>query len=173
MWDVLRGDRVGSLQGHENRVSCLGVSQDAMSLCTGSWDSTVCTDIQTKLESLLIRHSASRMGIDGLPEGHEHLVRLVLCFLSRRWRSGPPALLLQTHEFKMDRQKTTPQVSNLTPCMPTPMLKMCGRQASSPLLPEHEFSISLSIFYETLVCDTWETHASTQQVPLSDLVFSY
>ena len=41
VWDVLRGDRVGSLQGHENRVSCLGVSQDAMSLCTGSWDSTV------------------------------------------------------------------------------------------------------------------------------------
>lgn len=43
VWDVLRGDRVGSLNGHENRVSCLGVSNDAMSLCTGSWDSTVCT----------------------------------------------------------------------------------------------------------------------------------
>lgn len=41
MWDVLRGDRVGTLQGHENRVSCLGVSNDAMSLCTGSWDSMV------------------------------------------------------------------------------------------------------------------------------------
>ena len=41
MWDVLRGDRVGSLSGHENRVSCLGVSNDGMSLCTGSWDSTV------------------------------------------------------------------------------------------------------------------------------------
>lgn len=41
VWDVLRGDRVGSLNGHENRVSCLGVSNDAMSLCTGSWDSTV------------------------------------------------------------------------------------------------------------------------------------
>ena len=32
---------MGSLQGHENRVSCLGVSMDAISLCTGSWDSTV------------------------------------------------------------------------------------------------------------------------------------
>ena len=41
VWDVLRGDRVGTLQGHENRVSCLGVSNDAMSLCTGSWDSMV------------------------------------------------------------------------------------------------------------------------------------
>ncbi|MCJ1268898.1 guanine nucleotide-binding protein subunit beta 1 [Lobaria immixta] len=39
VWDVLRGDRVGSLNGHENRVSCLGVSNDGMSLCTGSWDS--------------------------------------------------------------------------------------------------------------------------------------
>jgi WD40 repeat protein len=41
VWDVLRGDRVGTLAGHENRVSCLGVSNDAMSLCTGSWDSMV------------------------------------------------------------------------------------------------------------------------------------
>ena len=27
--------------GHENRVSCLGVSNDGISLCTGSWDSLV------------------------------------------------------------------------------------------------------------------------------------
>lgn len=27
--------------GHDNRVSCLGVSNDGMSLCTGSWDSLV------------------------------------------------------------------------------------------------------------------------------------
>ncbi|MCJ1431303.1 guanine nucleotide-binding protein subunit beta 1 [Xylographa pallens] len=41
VWDVLRGERVGALSGHENRVSCLGVSNDGISLCTGSWDSTV------------------------------------------------------------------------------------------------------------------------------------
>ena len=41
VWDVLRGERVGSLNGHENRVSCLGVSNDGISLCTGSWDSLV------------------------------------------------------------------------------------------------------------------------------------
>ena len=45
VWDVLRGDRVGNLNGHENRVSCLGVSNDGMSLCTGSWDSTVSNHI--------------------------------------------------------------------------------------------------------------------------------
>ncbi|OBW68444.1 MAG: Aldo/keto reductase [Aureobasidium pullulans] len=39
VWDTLRGERVGTLQGHDNRVSCLGVSNDALSLCTGSWDS--------------------------------------------------------------------------------------------------------------------------------------
>lgn len=33
---------MGTLQGHDNRVSCLGVSNDALSLCTGSWDSMVC-----------------------------------------------------------------------------------------------------------------------------------
>ena len=42
VWDTLRGDKVGSLNGHENRVSCLGVSNDGISLCTGSWDSLVC-----------------------------------------------------------------------------------------------------------------------------------
>ena len=41
MWDVLRGDKIGSLSGHDNRVSCLGVSNDGISLCTGSWDSLV------------------------------------------------------------------------------------------------------------------------------------
>jgi guanine nucleotide-binding protein G(I)/G(S)/G(T) subunit beta-1 len=39
VWDTLKGDRVGILTGHENRVSCLGVSNDGMALCTGSWDS--------------------------------------------------------------------------------------------------------------------------------------
>ncbi|KCV72476.1 guanine nucleotide-binding protein subunit beta [Fonticula alba] len=39
VWDTLRGERVGVLAGHENRVSCLGVSADGMALCTGSWDS--------------------------------------------------------------------------------------------------------------------------------------
>ncbi|KAI8913166.1 G-protein beta subunit [Entophlyctis helioformis] len=33
VWDTLKGERVGVLAAHENRVSCLGVSSD------GSWDS--------------------------------------------------------------------------------------------------------------------------------------
>ncbi|KAF7546594.1 hypothetical protein G7046_g9256 [Stylonectria norvegica] len=41
VWDITRGEKVGSLVGHENRVSCLGVSNDGTSLCTGSWDSLV------------------------------------------------------------------------------------------------------------------------------------
>lgn len=45
VWDVLRGDKVGSLSGHENRVSCLGVSNDGISLCTGSWDSLVSSTV--------------------------------------------------------------------------------------------------------------------------------
>jgi guanine nucleotide-binding protein G(I)/G(S)/G(T) subunit beta-1 len=39
VWDTLKGERVHVLEGHENRVSCLGVSSDGMALCTGSWDS--------------------------------------------------------------------------------------------------------------------------------------
>ena len=39
VWDTLKGERVGVLAGHDNRVSCLGVSGDGVALCTGSWDS--------------------------------------------------------------------------------------------------------------------------------------
>jgi len=39
VWDTLTGKQVCTLAGHDNRVSCLGVSSDGMALCTGSWDS--------------------------------------------------------------------------------------------------------------------------------------
>jgi len=38
VWDTLKGERIGVLQGHNDRVSCLGVTADGMALCTGSWD---------------------------------------------------------------------------------------------------------------------------------------
>jgi len=39
VWDTLRGEAVWTLEGHDNRVSCLGVNVDGTCLCTGSWDS--------------------------------------------------------------------------------------------------------------------------------------
>lgn len=39
VWDTLKGERIGVLQTHTNRLSCLGVSVDGHALCTGSWDS--------------------------------------------------------------------------------------------------------------------------------------
>ncbi|XP_063054911.1 guanine nucleotide-binding protein G(I)/G(S)/G(T) subunit beta-3a [Engraulis encrasicolus] len=39
IWDSLKAERVGTLAGHDNRVSCNGVSSDGMAFCTGSWDS--------------------------------------------------------------------------------------------------------------------------------------
>ena len=41
VWDTMKGERVGVLTGHDNRVSCLGVSSDGMALCTGSWDGSL------------------------------------------------------------------------------------------------------------------------------------
>jgi guanine nucleotide-binding protein G(I)/G(S)/G(T) subunit beta-1 len=41
VWDTMKGDRIGILNGHDNRVSCLGVSGNGNALCTGSWDSTL------------------------------------------------------------------------------------------------------------------------------------
>jgi len=38
VWDTLLGSLANQLVGHENRVSCLGVSDDGKALCTGSWD---------------------------------------------------------------------------------------------------------------------------------------
>lgn len=37
-WDVQTGQESAKLSGHDNRVSCLGVTEDGKALCTGSWD---------------------------------------------------------------------------------------------------------------------------------------
>ncbi|XDB60376.1 hypothetical protein AB1E18_013748 [Capra hircus] len=39
VWDALKADGAGVLAGHDNRVSCLGVTDDGMAVATGSWDS--------------------------------------------------------------------------------------------------------------------------------------
>lgn len=64
VWDTLKGERVGVLAGHENRVSCLGVSQDGMALCTGSWDSMLKVSLQPSpcLRSLLTLRPSLRFG---------------------------------------------------------------------------------------------------------------
>jgi len=38
VWDTQHGVMAHQLIGHDNRVSCLGVSDDGKALCTGSWD---------------------------------------------------------------------------------------------------------------------------------------
>mmetsp|Transcript_19786 Transcript_19786/g.27631 ORF Transcript_19786/g.27631 Transcript_19786/m.27631 type:complete len:343 (+) Transcript_19786:307-1335(+) len=38
VWNVANGQKPDTLEQHENRVSCLGVSGDGKALCTGSWD---------------------------------------------------------------------------------------------------------------------------------------
>eukprot|EP00455_Lapot_gusevi_P056158 TRINITY_DN925_c0_g1_i6.p1 TRINITY_DN925_c0_g1~~TRINITY_DN925_c0_g1_i6.p1 ORF type:complete len:362 (+),score=25.57 TRINITY_DN925_c0_g1_i6:163-1248(+) len=38
VWDTLTGQMAQLLQGHENRVSCVGVPPDGRALATGSWD---------------------------------------------------------------------------------------------------------------------------------------
>eukprot|EP01126_Amoeba_proteus_P034892 TRINITY_DN34_c0_g1_i2.p1 TRINITY_DN34_c0_g1~~TRINITY_DN34_c0_g1_i2.p1 ORF type:complete len:352 (+),score=46.68 TRINITY_DN34_c0_g1_i2:85-1140(+) len=39
IWDTVKGEKLHALEGHDNRVSCLGVNFDGTALCTGSWDS--------------------------------------------------------------------------------------------------------------------------------------
>lgn len=69
VWDTLKGERVGVLTGHENRVSCLGVSTDGMALCTGSWDSTlrVRLTISSKYNVSSIFGQFIGMGLRGSP----------------------------------------------------------------------------------------------------------
>eukprot|EP01123_Difflugia_compressa_P000199 TRINITY_DN102_c0_g2_i2.p1 TRINITY_DN102_c0_g2~~TRINITY_DN102_c0_g2_i2.p1 ORF type:complete len:348 (-),score=73.69 TRINITY_DN102_c0_g2_i2:223-1266(-) len=38
VWDTLSGEKLHTLQGHENRLSTLGVNVDGTALCTGGWD---------------------------------------------------------------------------------------------------------------------------------------
>lgn len=38
VWDTITATQSQILNGHENRVSCLGVPQNGKCLCTGSWD---------------------------------------------------------------------------------------------------------------------------------------
>ena len=65
VWDVTRGEKVGSLVGHENRVSCLGVSNDAISLCTGSWDAFVSFFCQMNCRAIANSHIAQGLGLLG------------------------------------------------------------------------------------------------------------
>ncbi|CAN0338954.1 guanine nucleotide-binding protein G(I)/G(S)/G(T) subunit beta-1-like isoform X2 [Lethenteron reissneri] len=39
IWDGMKQEKAGVLAGHDNRVSCLGVTDDGMAVATGSWDS--------------------------------------------------------------------------------------------------------------------------------------
>lgn len=41
VWDVLKGEIVGKLEGHSNRESGVRASPDGLAVCTGSWDSTM------------------------------------------------------------------------------------------------------------------------------------
>lgn len=41
VWDVLKAEIVGKLEGHSSRVSRVKSSPDGLAVCTGSWDSTM------------------------------------------------------------------------------------------------------------------------------------
>lgn len=41
VWDVLKGEIVGKLEGHGGRVTGVRSSPDGLAVCTGSWDSTM------------------------------------------------------------------------------------------------------------------------------------
>uniref|UniRef100_A0A3Q2E912 G protein subunit beta 5 n=1 Tax=Cyprinodon variegatus TaxID=28743 RepID=A0A3Q2E912_CYPVA len=41
VWDVLKGNRVSILFGHENRISRVRVSPDGTALCSASWDNSL------------------------------------------------------------------------------------------------------------------------------------
>lgn len=41
VWDTLKSEIVGKLEGHTNRVSKVRTSPDGLAVCTGSWDSTM------------------------------------------------------------------------------------------------------------------------------------
>src|SRR6186997_3263210 len=91
VWDITRGEKVGSLSGHDNRVSCLGVSNDGISLCTGSWDSLVsdasqCVCEWTRCTNTII---AQGLGVDDAARPTTCLDSLLLFVLSANEQDFP------------------------------------------------------------------------------------
>ncbi|KAK2718041.1 guanine nucleotide-binding protein subunit beta-2-like [Artemia franciscana] len=41
VWDIAKAQHVGNMQGHENRITSLSVSENGMAVATGSWDNYV------------------------------------------------------------------------------------------------------------------------------------
>ena len=41
LYDVLKGDRIGVLSGHDDKISCMGMNSEGIALATGSWDSFI------------------------------------------------------------------------------------------------------------------------------------
>jgi len=41
IWDTLKVERKGQVQGHEKRVTSVGISGDGSALCTASWDALI------------------------------------------------------------------------------------------------------------------------------------
>lgn len=52
VWDTLKGERIGVLSGHDNRISTLGVSGDGIALCTGSWDSLLKVSLVMSIDGM-------------------------------------------------------------------------------------------------------------------------
>lgn len=86
------------MQGHDNRVSCLGVSNDALSLCTGSWDSMVST-LTTKLvyDLLTILRSSAF--------GHNELPSTESCQLRNISSTSPPRVSVRPTEHATSHHK--------------------------------------------------------------------
>jgi hypothetical protein len=93
VWDTLKGERIGVLSGHDNRISCLGVSGDGIALCTGSWDSL--------LKASIIAHL---LGIMADPLGM--VLDLDKPLVSKRWFFPAPLRLEHTMHF-LDHSRYT------------------------------------------------------------------
>ncbi|ETO23892.1 Guanine nucleotide-binding protein beta subunit [Reticulomyxa filosa] len=48
VWDTIHGTQLQKLCGHQNRVSCLGVTADGQALATGSWDTLLKVNLKNK-----------------------------------------------------------------------------------------------------------------------------
>ncbi|AGO11350.1 AaceriACR097Wp [[Ashbya] aceris (nom. inval.)] len=41
VWDLIKGEIIGKLDGHSDRISGVATSPDGLAICTGSWDTTM------------------------------------------------------------------------------------------------------------------------------------
>lgn len=129
IWDTLKGERVGVLAGHDNRISCLGVSDDGIALCTGSWDSLLKVSLPPHSDASGVKLIYDRSG-HNLRTARSTILKLSI-----------PLLLFETRPF-LDTLSSTSASSS---CICNTIILDRPSHTLKPIFQHHVLSIQCMV----------------------------